>query len=356
MKSTKKLLVLAIITIMACALLCSCEKSKTSNANNTTEKKEKNYTIGICQPENNEYYNQITRGFSDGINDYFQDSNLNIVIRVGDNANTNQINDELLASSVSLIFEEESNALLDISSKTTEIPIVATGVMDFCSTLNIQKDEKDTSTSVYTKSNITGISTLPNIPDTLSMLIEATPNLQNVGILYKPIEQDSIYQVEEMKKLLTEANIPYNEYIDESTTYNKTLITNACNECSCIYIPANSSLTNYIDSIESITSKAQIPTIGGDEYLGNSTLVSMYYDPYDIGYKCAKIAYNILEEDSDPGKIEIESLKHSNGQKLYNKKIAEKLNASFPKSFKEINTYFSTYIPGSNTTRVEKDK
>ena len=59
---------------------------------------------------------------------------------------------------------------------------------------------------------MTGISSKPNLEEQLSLLIEATPDLKSVGLLYNPEDTDGIYQNVLLEKYLDQAGIPWKEY------------------------------------------------------------------------------------------------------------------------------------------------
>ena len=127
----------------------------------------------------------------------------------------------------------------------------------------------------------------------------------------------------------------------------------AAAECSVLYISAGSMLTDQIGTIASAATAAGKITVGGDAVLGQSTLVSMYTDPYAQGYAAGKQAYRILVDGNDPGAIAIDDVAADDSVKLYNGDVAATLGLSFPKSFNEIHEYLETYVIGSNTERIE---
>lgn len=127
----------------------------------------------------------------------------------------------------------------------------------------------------------------------------------------------------------------------------------AAAECSVLYISAGSMLTDQIDVITSAATAAGKITVGGDAVLGQSTLVSMYADPYAQGYAAGKQAYRILVDGDDPGAIAIDDVAADDNVKLYNSSVAAALGLSFPKSFNEIHEFLETYVIGSNTERIE---
>ena len=133
----------------------------------------------------------------------------------------------------------------------------------------------------------------------------------------------------------------------------RTLAAYAAAECSALYISAGSMLTDQIDVITSATTAAGKVTVGGDATLGQSTLVSMYADPYAQGYAAGKQVYRILVNGDAPGAIAIDDVATEDNVKLYNGNVAATLGLDFPKSFKEIHEYLETYVIGSDTERIE---
>ena len=126
----------------------------------------------------------------------------------------------------------------------------------------------------------------------------------------------------------------------------------AAAECSALYISAGSMLTDQIDVITSAATAAGKVTVGGDATLGQSTLVSMYADPYAQGYAAGKQVYRILVNGDDPGAIAIDDVATEDNVKLYNGNVAATLGLDFPKSFKEIHEYeFKAHRGGVTLTR-----
>jgi putative ABC transport system substrate-binding protein len=144
------------------------------------------------------------------------------------------------------------------------------------------------------------------------------------------------------------------EKLSETEKENKALVQTACNECDALYISAGSALTDQIEMITALTNENKVLTLGGDMTLGQHTLLTLYTDPYDMGYRAGKLVNRILVNEEDPGEIKI-SLPSSNVTKLYQDEIAEMFGLTFPKSFQEYDTFLETYEVGSNTNRVETE-
>lgn len=345
-------------------MLCGCQNNKESNNTNTTnttnEVPKVEYTIGVCFDGNNEYHQQILQGFMAGVSDYFPEGSAVINTTAYDEAvNPDMVCANYIQSNSSLIYAIGENSLLSARNQTTTIPIVGSGVMDYKRVLNIPDNPDNKEWDKTTNMNITGVSSTPNMSDVLSMMIEVTPNLTSVGLLYCPEDPDSIYQNHILEKYLDQAGIPWKEYSfyspEMSTSAARELAQYACLECSVLYIPAESSLREKQDTIRNVALELNIPVVGGDEYIGDRTLCSMYNDPFDQGYNAGKMAYDLLVKDKKPQSMSIIDCSFDAEQKLYVKDIGDKMGYTFPKSFKERNEFLSTYKLGSKTTRVEKD-
>lgn len=360
----KKISIVSVCILSLIVMLCGCQKNNDNNESNTTNTTvappKIEYSIGVCLEGNNEYHTQILQGFMAGITDYFPENNAAINTTIADDVNnTDMICSNYIQSNSSLLFTIGEKSLLSAHNQTTTIPIIGSGIMDYKRVLNIPDDSDSKEWDGSTNMNITGVSSTPNMADVLSMMIEVTPALSSVGLLYSPEDPDSVYQNHILEKYLDQAGIPWKEYSfyssSMSTAAARELAQVACLECSVLYIPAESSLRERQDTIKNVALELNTPVVGGDEYIGDRTLASMYNDPFDQGYNAAKTAYDLLVKGKKPQTMPIINCSSDAEQKLYVKDISEKMGYTFPKSFKERDEFLSTYKLGSKTKRVEKD-
>lgn len=141
---------------------------------------------------------------------------------------------------------------------------------------------------------------------------------------------------------------------EEAEPDNTAIVQTACEECDAIYIAADSSLSDQIEMISTTANEAKVLTLGGDMTLGKYTLLTLYSDPYDMGYRAGKLVKRILIDEENPGEIKI-SLPSSNVTKLYQDEVANVFELTFPKSFREYDEFVENYEVGSNTNRVESE-
>jgi len=469
---------------MGVSLLTGCgssDSSKSSSSSSTDSESAADedvitYTIGVIISEESDENTQLLNGFTDAANDTFGEGVITLdthVMSAEENADT--ILTAFLLEDVDMIYTIGSPALSATSVSVLDIPIVGTGVYDFQDALHMINT--GSSWDRYTDRNVTGITATPSVPLQLSEMIEITPDMEAVGILYTADDNDAVYQNELLEKYLDQAGIPWREYeldasdaaettheteadyssvvsaslpitvsgregantditsigesniitgilspdsarsaqvsenwepktttteaetsedadaedtaesdddsndtsneADSSDGENVVITTNedseeevltstedmtneeivalACEECSCLYISAGSYLTDQAETIASIATSAGVSTFGGDAKIGAYTLATYYVDSYDQGYRAGKVAFRILDGGEDPSEIKI-GASDDEGVKLFNSTVAEALGMSFPKSFSEITEYLSTYVPGTNTTRVNQDE
>ncbi|QFJ54002.1 ABC transporter substrate-binding protein [Pseudobutyrivibrio xylanivorans] len=449
----KRLLSLILAATMTFSLVGCGKKSADTPKDEVNEESESDsysYNITALLSEDNTYNRVLLQGFTDCLTDYLGNEHFSISTSV---VNEDQTSDQLAANAITkspdMIFTAGKSTLLSAKNATDIIPIVATGIVDFKGTLRIAS-LNGKSWDNTTNTNITGVSSKPSIVDQVSLMIEATDDLQTVGILFSPEDTDAIYQNEIFEAYLDQAGIPWKEYLipasdtatsigeqeeqnstaltpskyvassakqgmdndvialgedtilglnstsstrvalvsqfwtsgkvvpetevveessDEEDTENtvsktdsknneeepeeitlESLIQEACSECSAIYIPFGSILSDQMETIGNIATENGVTIVAGDTTIGEHALVTLFSDPYALGYAAGKKAVKVFNE-GDISTIKIGSVDSDNSVKLYNGTIAEQLGKEFPKSFKELTEFLETYEYGSTTTR-----
>ncbi len=439
--------------VMGMALV-SCGKNSAGESKEDTAATEASepsvYNITACLEEDNEYNQILLQGFQDSLTDYLGSNAVVNVITADENTSTDSVAASAVSEKPDMIYTIGKRMLLSTTTATEDIPIVATGVVDFKGTLRIA-NTNGSSWDRLTGINVTGVSSKPAIVDQVSLMIEATDDLQTVGLLFSPEDTDSIYQNEIFESYLDQAGIPWKEYIipatdtaieeiednsSEAITPNKIVassakagidddvvslgesdilginspsstrvasisefwtggkvvenldetteedteepkadsddssedkektndtsldseltieerIQQACDECSAIYIPFGSMLTDQMETISAIANENQVVTVGGDTTIGQHTLVTLFSDPYALGYAAGKKAVKCFN-GTDITEIKVSYGSSDDVVKLYNKDVADIFGKEFPKSFSEFNEFLSTYEYGSTTAR-----
>lgn len=455
------------------------------------------YQIGLLASQSSEREDAVEKGFRDALTDTLGEKHYKITVVTADADNsafslaskmvnrgsaeeesglTGKPSSEK-ASSYDLLAASGANALSALADNTTLTPIVGMDVLSFQKTLHLNTDSWNDPTGI----NVTGISSKIPLADYVSLMIEATPNLTGVGILYSPEDQDAISQNEVIEKYLDEAGIPWCEYellssdsaraamnasntsgeednvispdrisapnsiagpyaapddlgtdadlqglndtssarapkhsanwtgaaasesasgdaaaADDASTdtasdasasetaetaadassaaeaaeqatqeadpeavltaSNQAVLNQAVQECSTLVLTPNSELDDQGELIASTATAAGVTTVAGDTSFGKYAAVTLYLDPYAIGYAAGQQVYRILEGKEDPAKIKLESAPGSSAVKLYNSAVTSSLGLNFGKSFNEYQAYLSEHPTGTTTRRVNQDE
>lgn len=431
------------LSTVACGSNSESESEKEVNEESTEDSYQ--YNISALLSEDNTYNENLLKGFSDALSDYLGDEHFTITTAsISEDASSDDIAKAAVKNGSDMIFTAGKQTLSSATSATDTIPIISTGIIDFKGTLRIASlDGK--SWDKTTGTNVTGISSKPSIVDQVSLMIEATDDLQTVGIFFSPEDTDAIYQNEIFEAYLDQAGIPWKEYLipasdtavdssedeeqqnstaltpskfvafsakegmdnnvvaitedsvmglnspsstrvalqsdfwtggkvvrssekveneeadaEENTSEDEELteeeitlesrIQEACDECSAIYIPFGSMLTDQMDVIGEMATESKVTVVAGDTTIGENALVTLFSDPYSLGYAAGKKAVRVFNGD-DISTIKIGYGSSDDSVKLYNGEIAEEFGKEFPKSFSEMEEFLSTYVYGSNTAR-----
>ena len=270
----------------------------------------------------------------------------NITLEDADNNSSNEVSDSSNTDNVQT--SEDSSA--DTSAKDPTDNQSAQADDTSSADANAEAESEWDGT---TKINLCGVSSLSDLESELSLIIECTPVLYSVGIIYPEGDTDAIYQAQIMEKMILQAGLKYNEY--QLNSSNSEIIAEACSQNSCLYIPSCTGIDQFAKDICDQATVAHIPTITNDSEASEYALASLHEDPYIIGYAAGKLTYRILVNGEDPSTTQIENANYEN-EKLYNKKIADALEITFPKSFHERKEFLEEYEIGSTTKRVEKQE
>ena len=195
----KRIISVLLVGLLTVGLIACHNKSETEpeNVNNEESSSEDFvYNIAACLSEDNDYNQNLLKGFKDSLSDYVGEDHVKITVyTTSEEKASDDIVKEALATNPDMIFTAGKATLTSATTATETVPIIATGIVDFKGTLRITSlDGK--SWDKTTGRNVTGVSSKPSIVDQVSLMIESTEDLQTVGILFSPEDTDAIYQNE----------------------------------------------------------------------------------------------------------------------------------------------------------------
>ncbi len=285
------------------------------------------WRIGVCASDDSEFSDIIMDGFSRALSDELPHDSVTFTREFISNEKSGaQIASDFVRDEDDLILTIGTPALKGASRTTEDVPIITTNVTDIQSALQLS----DLDWNMRTNMNVTGVVDMPNLAEQLALIIEVTPGIKTLAIVYSKTDLYSDEQSRIMQDYLTETGIEPVVY--ELSEVKRKKIYAICRECDAIFIPSKSNLSEDSKKIAKIAAKKNIPTIGGDVNIGKNTLVCLCPDYYDMGYKAGMQAAQILGHGKNAGKISIE-FNTASGIKLYNGSMAKKIGITFPKSF-----------------------
>lgn len=336
--------ILAIIMVAAMAAgLAACGNKDAASSNNGTDKGNKQessapkeasggekYHIGICQLQEHEALDAATKGFMDCLKEKLGEENVEFDEQnaQGEAANCATICNNFVSADVDLILANATASLQSASAATNQIPILGTSITDYATALSMSDFSGTTGT------NISGTSDLAPIDQQEDMIVELLPDTKQVGIVYCSAEPNSKYQAEQMEKYLKEDGIAYKEYTAADSNEIQSVVTKACSESDCLYVPTDNTMAAAVDVIKNVAIPAGIPMVAGEAGICKGGIATLSISYYDLGYQTGEMAYDILVNGADIKTMEIATAPQA--KKLYNKENCEALNIKVPDGYEEL--------------------
>ena len=190
-------------------------------------------------------------------------------------------------------------------------------------------------------SNVTGTSGAAPVEENLKLMKELLPKAKNIGIIYNSSEQNSVSEVNNLKKLAPKYGF---NVVDKSVT-NGTELVSAANlvvkQADLLYAIQDNTVASYISAILDIFNKEKKPIFGTNNIYSNAGgFISQGTTDYDIGYRSGEIAAQILKGEKKPNEIPIENVKDLKIE--VNKQNMELLGIKIPESISKNIKYVET--------------
>lgn len=310
-----------IAIILAALMLCSFAACGTTT-NNTV------YTIGICQYSEHESLALATKGFMDALVEEFGTEN--VIFDIQNAFDHPEICTDLInrfvSRNVNLIMANATPALQEAARATVDIPIVGTSVTDYATALEIENFD-----GIVGK-NITGTSDMVSPQEQAKVILEFVPDAKKVAMLCCTSEENSIYQVNALKKELEAKGVTCVEVNFTDTNDIADAVRQAIKDCDALYIPTDNKAASAAEVIDGICRPAGVPVFAADEgtysACGIATLSASYYH---LGYRTGEMAIEILK-----GKADISTMPIVHAEELalkYNKELCDELGITVPEAY-----------------------
>ena len=312
-------------------LACGNKSNNSSNSTNSqAEKNEKVYRIGVSQIVDHPALNAAKQGFKDAL------AKAGIKADYDDKIANNEMSNQTLI--MQQFSSDKKDLVYAITTPTAQaaknqvdknIPVVFASVTD------------PKSAGLVGISNVTGTSGAAPVEENLKLMKELFPKAKNIGIIYNSSEQNSVSEVNNLKKLAPKYGF---NVVDKSVT-NGTELVSAANlvvkQADLLYAIQDNTVASYISAILDIFNKEKKPIFGTNNIYSNAGgFISQGTTDYDIGYRSGEIAAQILKGEKKPNEIPIENVKDLKIE--VNKQNMELLGIKIPESISKNIKYVET--------------
>ena len=315
-----------LLCIMVLFSLISCgnkEENKEAETKTETAQTEgaKKYKIGITQIVSHPALDQSREGFKDALKEAGLDVEYDEQNAQGDITIANIIANKFVTDKVDLIFSIATPTTQAAVNATSSIPIIFTAVTD-------------PEAAGLIKPNVTGSSDrVDNVAEQLDVLKELNPNATTIGVLYNSSEQNSVTQVELIKKVAAEKGIKVEEQAVTAVSELTQALDNLLSKADALYIPTDNLVVSNMPVVVERANAAKKIVIATDEgSVTNGALYTKGIDFYELGKEAGKLAAQILKDGKSPSDLEIVTLKPTN--LVFNKKTMEAIGVTLPEKLK----------------------
>ena len=319
----KKLTALLLTLVMAISLT-ACGGGETNSGS------EDKIKIGVLQQLEHVALDQAREGFVKALEDNGLKDGEKIVLDIqnaqADQSNLQTMADRLISEENDIILAIATGAAQTVAGKTKDIPILITAVTDPVDAGLVNSMENP-------GTNVSGTSDASPMAEQIDLMLQLSPNVKTVGVLYTSSEDNSVLQVSQLKPILAAKNLE----IVEQTVTNSNDVQQAAqsivNKCDAIYIPTDNVLASSIALVASVANDAKVPVIVGESgMVTGGGFATIGIDYFNLGYQTGEMAVRILNGE-DVSTMAVETQKDF--AYTINGDVAEILGITIPDNLQE---------------------
>ena len=182
---------------------------------------------------------------------------------------------------------------------TRTIPIVATAVTSF-------ERAKVVKTNEHPGGNVTGVSNIGPIAEQLDLLLKLTGGKKEVGVLYNPAEDNSLFQVEVLRERARELGVSVREVAVTSVNDIQQVVASLRGKVAGLWIPTDNVIASGSAILAKSAADAGLPVVTGDlVFVQGGCLATVTISHHTLGRMTAERAVEILEGKKKPGDIPV---------------------------------------------------
>lgn len=339
MKSIKNIwqkvcgLALTSLSIMtAASFISGCDGNQNEKPKQVETSTEKVFNIGAMQIIEHPSLDRALQGFKQALLDKGINVKYNLQNAQGDMNNNNIIAQNFVGDKVDLIFANSTPCAQAALSATKDIPIIFTSLSDPVSAQLVPSLNETTG-------NITG--TIDTHPQAIPSMVKFIANEfdgKRIGMIYNAGEQNSITQVELVKKEAKKVGLKVIPVTVSNTSEVKLAAQSLIGRIDFIYIISDNTVVSAIKSVIDVANEEKIPLFTGElDSVKLGAFAAYGFDYQDIGYEAGEMAAQILTADKTISQLPVQYPK--NLKLLINKSAAEKMGITLKQKWDAIAEY-----------------
>ncbi|TXC89683.1 ABC transporter substrate-binding protein [Metabacillus litoralis] len=312
--------------------LAGCGSSESSSESNNegsgSAEGAKTYTIGVNQIVEHPSLDAALEGFKAALEEKGLEVEYDVQIAQGDQNNSQTIANNFVGDKVDLIFANSTPSAQSALNATTDIPIIFTSVTDPIGGGLVTSFEEP-------GANITGTTdTHPDaIPNTVKFIDENIDG-NKVGMIYNSGEQNSVAQIELVKKAMEGTDLEVVEASVSTSAEVKQATESLIGKVDSLYVITDNTVVSALESVIGVASDSDIPLFVGElDSVERGGFAAYGFDYYDIGFEAGEMAVSILDGEKTASEIPVQY-----PQKLklqINAKAAEDMGIEIKEEWKE---------------------
>jgi len=209
-----------------------------------------------------------------------------------------QIARKFVGDEVSVIVPISTPSAQGAVAATKDIPIVFTAVTDPVAAQIVSSREKP-------GGNVTGISDMSPLAEHVALILEITPDVKRLGVVYNPGETNSVVLVERLKEVAVDAGI---EVVESPATKSgdvQQATLALVGKVDAIYIPTDNTVVSALEAAVGVATESQIPLYAGDtDSVPRGAVATVGFNYHDIGVQTGKIVARVLRGEN-PDDIDV---------------------------------------------------
>lgn len=301
--------------------------SQASNDTNSSGMKK----IGVIQSVEHPALDSAYKGFIYALeeNGYVADETIEIDYQNAqdDQSNLKTISQRFVNNKVDLICAISTQSAQSVAAETSEIPIVVTAVTDLVDAKLVESNEKP-------NTNVTGTTDMNPIKEQIDLLKQLVPDVKTIGILYTSKESNSELQANIAKEAAENIGLAVEVKTVASSNDVQQVTQSIINKVDAIYIPTDNVFASSMPIVAEIANSNKVPVICGEANMVKSGgLATLGIDYYKLGRQTGDMAARILNGESKPQDMPVESLKDM--EYTINKEAVDALGITIPEDLQQ---------------------